>query len=451
MAKKPKGLIYWVDERPPLATLILLGIQHIFLMSSCLVLPVVLITELGGSFSETSNVVALTMIACGIGTILQSMKLKGIGSGYLCPNLPGPNFFAASMQAAWLGGIPLMRGMVLAAGLTEVVFARLVHRLKFLFPPEITGLVVFMVAESLVPLGTSKYLGIRFSGEPIDVMSVIVSSVTLLSMVCINIWSRGRLKLYNVLIGMVCGYILSFFLGLITASEIGSIMNAPWFALPSFTGMTDITFSLSLLPTFIIVSITGALKSFGNLIMCEKVNDDEWKTPDMNRVSSGLMADALCVTVSGLLGGMASDTSASNVAFSKASAATSRYIGFMAGGLFILLGFSPKVGAVLSVMPMPVMGAILIFVTCFMIFSSLQIIIGSGVDVRKTFVIALPIIFGLSLDIIPSLYATITGPLRMLFSSPLTLSTLLAVILNQFFRNAGSSGDSNQDNESGHL
>jgi NCS2 family nucleobase:cation symporter-2 len=102
-------------------------------------------------------------------------------------------------------------------------------------------------------------------------------------------------------------------------------------------------------------------------------------------------------------------------------------------------------------MPMPVMGAILIFVTCFMIFSSLQIIIGSGVDTRKTFVIALPIIFGLSLDIVPSLYATITGPLRMLFSSPLTLSTLLAVVLNQFFRNAGSSGDSKQDNESGHI
>jgi NCS2 family nucleobase:cation symporter-2 len=434
MAKRPDGLIYWTDEKPPAPTLFLLGIQHIFLMSSCLVLPVVLMTELGGSLAETSNVVTLTMIACGIGTILQGTRLKGMGSGFLCPNLPGPNFFAASMQAAWLGGIPLMRGMVIAAGLTEIVFARLIHRLKFLFPPEITGLVVFMVAESLIPLGTSKFLGINFSGEPINKMSVIVSGTTLLVMVCINMWGRGRLKLYNVLIGLICGYSLSVILGLITSIQIENIKAAPWFALPSFAGMTNVTFNLSLLPTFIIVSITGALKSFGNLIMCEKVNDDDWKDPDINRVSSGLVADAICVTVSGVLGGMASDTSASNVAFSKASAATSRFVGFMAGGLFIILGFSPKVGAVLSVMPMPVMGAILIFVTCFMILSSLQIIIGSGVDMRKTFVIAIPIIFGLSLDIIPSLYASVSGPLRTLFGSPLTLSTVLAVVLNQVFR-----------------
>jgi xanthine permease XanP len=441
MAKRPEGLIYWDNEKPPATTLFLLGVQHIFLMSSCLVLPVVLITELGGSFSETSNVVALTMIACGIGTILQAIKFKGIGSGYLCPNLPGPNFFSASIQAAWLGGIPLMRGMVIAAGLTEIVFARLVHRLKFLFPPEITGLVVFMVAESLIPLGTSKFLGIRFTGEPIDMMSVMVATVTLMTMVCINVWSTGRLKLYNVLIGMCFGYIISFITGRITSTEIRNILASPWFAFPSFAGMFEVTFDVSLLPTFIIVSITGALKSFGNLIMCEKVNDDEWQTPDINRVSSGLMADALCVTVSGVLGGMAADTSASNVAFSKASAATSRYIGYMAGGLFMLLGFSPKVGAILSVMPMPVMGAILIFVTCFMILSSLQIMIGSGVDMRKTFIIALPIIFGLSLDIIPSLYATVPDPLRTLFSSPLTLSTVLAVILNQVFR-IGQSADS---------
>lgn len=434
MAKRPEGIIYWTDDRPPVAILFLLGLQHIFLMSSCLVLPVVLITELGGSLGETSNVVALTMIACGIGTLLQCSRFKGLGSGYLCPNLPGPNFFAASIQAAWLGGIPLMRGMVIAAGLTEAVFARFIHRMKFLFPTEITGLVVFMVAESLIPLGASKFLGISYGGEPIDMTSLIISSSTLLILICINVWGKGRIKLYNVLIGLIWGYLISFLTGVITESEIRTFNAVPWLALPSFSGITKISFDLSLLPAFIIVSITGALKSFGNIIMCEKVNDDDWKEPDMNRVSSGLMADAACVTISGLLGGMASDTSASNVAFSKASAATSRYIGFMAGALFILLGFSPKVGVLLSVMPKPLMGAILIYVTCFMILSSLQIIVGSGVTISRTFVIAVPIIFGVSLDIIPGMYASVPVMLRPLFSSPLTLATVLAVILNQLFR-----------------
>ena len=98
-------------------------------MSSTLVLPVVLVTEIGGSFSEVREVVALSMIACGIGHDPAGAALPGIGSGYLCPNLVGPNFFAASMGAAWLGGLPLMRGMTIVAGLVEMVFARFLPRL----------------------------------------------------------------------------------------------------------------------------------------------------------------------------------------------------------------------------------------------------------------------------------------------------------------------------------
>lgn len=434
MAKKPEHLIYGVDDSPPLPVMFLLGIQHIFLMSSSIALPIVLVSEIGGGFDQVRSVVALTMISCGIGTILQSIRFGWIGSGYLCPNLCGPNFFSSSMAAAWLGGLPLMRGMTIIAGLIELVFARTLHRVKFLFPPEITGLVVLMVAESLIPLAVSKSLGINYEGEPIQGACLLVALLTLLVMVGINIWGKGKLKLYSVLAGMITGYLLSLAAGLLTSVHLQSITAAPWVALPYYEGFLDITFRWSLVPTFAIVSITGALKSFGNLIMCEKVNDDEWAAPDTRRIGNGLVADALCVVTSGLLGGVASDTSASNVAFSSASGATSRVIGYMAGGLFIILGFFPRITGVLSVMPMPVMGAILIFVTCFMIASGIQIIAGAGMDNRRTFVIGIAIIFGLSRDLLPGLYVGIPHDIRPLFESSLTLSTVLAVVLNQLLR-----------------
>jgi xanthine permease XanP len=437
MPVRPPTLVYGVDEKPPLGVLLLLGVQHIFLMSSTLVLPVVLVTEIGGSFDEVRSVVALTMIACGIGTILQAVRWGVLGSGYLCPNLCGPNFFTSCMSAAWLGGLPLMRGMTLVAGLVEALFARAVRHVRFLFPPEITGLVVLMVAEGLVPLGASKSLGISYEGEPIRGACLLVAATTLLVMVGVNVWARGRLRLYSVLIGMACGYALSSAAGLLTAAQFHNVVAAPWIALPAYEGMWQMTFNWTLLPSFAIVSITGALKSFGNLIMCEKANDAEWREPDIDRISGGLLADSVCVAASGLLGGMASDTSASNVALSSASGATSRWIGFAAGGLFILLAFSPKTSGLLSVMPTPVMGAILIFVTCFMILSGLQIILGSGVDARKTFIIGVPLVFGLSLDIQPALYASVTPWLRPLFSSSLTLATVLAVLLNQLLHARG--------------
>jgi len=365
------NLVYGVEDKPPWGVLLLLAVQHIFLTSSTLLLPVILVTEIGGGLDQVRAVVAFTMIACGIGTILQAMRWRGIGSGFLCPNLCGPNFFAASVQSAWLGGLPLMRGMTIVAGLVEVVFARVVHRLEFLFPAEITGMVVLMVAVGLVPLGVSKFLGINYAGEPIQSMNLILAAVTLLVMMGINVWCKSKLKLYSVLIGMGIGYLLSLATGLMSPMRLHEALTLPWLALPAREGMWDVAFRWSLVPTFAIVSITGALKSFGNLILCEKVNGDQWRRPDVKRIGDGLVADAFCVTASGLLGGMASDTSASNVSLSSASGATSRTIGFAAGALFALLGFSPKLSGVLSIMPPPVMGAILVFVVSFMIMSSL--------------------------------------------------------------------------------
>jgi xanthine permease XanP len=81
-----------------------------------------------------------------------------------------------------------------------------------------------------------------------------------------------------------------------------------------------------------------------------------------------------------------------------------------------------------------VMGAILVFVTCFMIMSGIQIILGTGPDPRKVFVIGIPLIFGLSLEILPALYAGVPRWLRPLASSSLTLSTVLAVVFNQLLR-----------------
>ena len=136
MAQKPNDLIYGLDDKPPFLDLLILGCQHIFLMSSTLVLPVVLVSEIGGTFEETRSVIALTMIACGIGTIVQVLRWRFLGSGFVCPNLCGPNFFLVSMAAAWLGGLPLMRGMTIVAGLAEPSLPALPSDSPSSFPPR---------------------------------------------------------------------------------------------------------------------------------------------------------------------------------------------------------------------------------------------------------------------------------------------------------------------------
>ncbi len=431
---RPPGLIYGVDDKPHFGVSLLLGLQHVFTMTSTLILPVVIAREIGADYVVVQSLLCFTMIAAGTGTIIQAIKRGPIGSGYLCPNIAGPSYLSVSIEAAWLGGLPLMHGMTIIAGVFECFFSRIIKKLKKLFPTEITGLVVLMVAISLIPLGASKFVGIEYSGDAINGQSVFIGFITLVTMAGINIWSKGKLKLYCVLIGLGVGYLISYFFGVLSEPDFQAIAGAPWLDLPGqHTDYFKFSFDPALILPFIIVALCASLKTFGNLTTCQKINNEHWKEVDIKNISKGLLADGISVSLGGFLGGMAVDTSASNVGLSAATSATSRWIAFFTGAIFIALGFMPKLSAVFSVMPAPVMGAIVIFVTCFMIISGIQILLTSQMNIRKTFIIGISFVFGMSVIILPDLYSNLPSWLSPIFSSSLTLATVLAILLNQFF------------------
>jgi len=92
VAHKPSELVYRVDDKPPWGVLLLLAVQHIFLMSSTLLLPVILVTEIGGGLDQVRAVVAFTMIACGIGTILQAMRCAASAPDFFAQTCAGRIF-----------------------------------------------------------------------------------------------------------------------------------------------------------------------------------------------------------------------------------------------------------------------------------------------------------------------------------------------------------------------
>jgi NCS2 family nucleobase:cation symporter-2 len=219
MGKRPAGILYWVDEKPPWGVTLVMALQHCLLMSSSLMLPVVIVREIGGTMTQAAAAVGMSMIAVGIGTLLQTISKGPIGSGYLCPNLCGPSYLEVSVQAAWLGGLPLMHGMIMVAGVFEALLSRIIGRLRFLFPNTVTGIVVLMVGIALIPLGTSKFLGIEIAGDPVDPMNAGIASLSLLLLIGLNLWTKGHLPLYNVLLGMVVAYLLSSWAGILDQSD----------------------------------------------------------------------------------------------------------------------------------------------------------------------------------------------------------------------------------------
>ena len=102
MAKKPANLIYGVDDKPPLGTLLLLALQHASVISVGWIFVLVIVTGIGGTSQQAEGVIQISMIASGIATILQARTKGPVGSGYLCPSSCGPAYIAASITAGKL-------------------------------------------------------------------------------------------------------------------------------------------------------------------------------------------------------------------------------------------------------------------------------------------------------------------------------------------------------------
>jgi len=373
------------------------------------------------------------MLAAGVGTILHALNRRGVGSGYLCPALCGPSFLSASLLAANVGGLHLLFGMTAVAGSFEVLLSRFLHRLRVLFPPEVTGLVVAMVGISVIPTALANFMGRGGADAATEIPELAVALLTLGTMVGISVWSRGRLRLYSVLVGMAMGYLASIHLGILTADHLDLFAEAPLAAVPhlDYFGWS---FDVALLLPFMVAITCSSLKTIGDITTCQKINDADWKRTDMKNVSQGILADGLSAIFGGLVGTMGQSTSSSNIGLSIGTGATSRRIAFAIGGILVLLAFLPKLAMVFVVMPEPVMGATLIYSVSFMIVAGFQIIMSRMLDARRTFLVGIPLIMGLSVDALPGLYDGVPPILAPVFSSSLSLAAVLVVLLNLLFR-----------------
>jgi xanthine permease XanP len=431
--KRPENIAYWVDEVPPPWISLLQGLQHISVYAISLVFPVLIVRTINASQEQAMFLVSVSMIAGGVGVMLQSIKRSPMGSGFLIPQICGPSFIPSSLLAVQVGGVPLMLGMTVFAGSLEMVFSRFLRKMRALFPPEVTGTIVTMVGISVVGLATKNFVGLGGSDTVIEPSELLVSIVTLSTMVAINVWTKGKLKMFSVLVAMVVGYVLAIFTGVIRPEDLAQIRGSSIAWVP-FLHHPGWAFRGDMILPFGIAMICSSLKSIGDMITAQKINDRSWKRPDMENISGGILADGAGCLTAGVLGGMGQSTSSANLGLTIATGVTSRRVALWMGGLLIVAGFFPKVSVLFAVMPRPLMGSVLIFALSFMVVAGFQIITSRMMDARKTFVVGFSIIFGLSADLAPQIYQNVPHWIHPVVASSLSLSAVLAVLLNLLFR-----------------
>ncbi len=430
--KRPSTLVYGVDETPPIPVTVLSALQHVGLVAIFLVYPLVVSREAGASVATSMSILSLAMLVLGVGTIIQALTRGPVGSGYLAPINFSAIYLGPSLVAAQLGGLALVFGMTVFAGLIETVLSRGLKYLRPFLPPEIAGLVVFFVGLSVGSVGVRYLLGTG-APEPVGAVHWAVTGVAFLTMISLNVWTRGMLRWFCALIGMAVGYGAAAAGGLLTAVEAGGVGGVPIIAVPRFDHLAW-SFDVALVPLFTVAALAATVKVIGLLSTCQKTNDAEWVRPEMGSIGRGVLADGIGTTLAGAFGTIGINIGSSSIGMISATGIASRVIAYATGAMFIALAFLPAVTATLALMPRPVMAAALIFAACFMLVSGMQVITSRMLDVRKTLVIGIATVAALALGANPDLAAGVPGALRPLFSSPLVLGTVTAIGLNLVFR-----------------
>jgi NCS2 family nucleobase:cation symporter-2 len=430
--RKPPGILYGVNETPPLGVIALSGLQHVGLMSINLIYPVLIAREAGSSPEAVTQIVSLSMFALALGAILQALPRGPVGSGFLCQPVPTAAYLFPSLLAAREGGLALVSGMTIAAGLFEVLLARGLRYLRPWFPPEIAGLVIVVIGITTGAAGARTLLGIG-ADVPLAPAHAAIAGLTLGTMVALNVWTRGALRLFCVLIGMIVGYAATAVSGGLTPAGVAALESGPLLALPRFEH-AGWAFSPGLVFPFAVAAVAATLKAAGNVTTCQKLNDADWKRADMRSIGGGVVADGLATAAAGVIGAMGTNTSTMNVGLANATGVLSRRVAYAVAGILVLLAFLPKLGVVLYLMPPAVAGAALLFAASFIVVSGFEIMTSRLLDARKTFVIGLSFIGAIVTDFYPAAFRALPAWTQAFVSSSLVLGTLSALFLNGLLR-----------------
>lgn len=429
-ARKPTGLIYGLNEMPPTTIIALNGAQHVGLIAINLVYPVLIFRATGAAADTIANFLSLGMLVLGVATFLQVRRIGPVGSGFMCPGTFTATYFIPSLLAAKVGGPPLVFGMTIFAGVLETVLAPLLNRLRAILPPEISGLIIVMIGLSAAVSALRSILGP--TAESVTMAEWWVAGTTLATMTVLNIWGKGALRMLCALIGLVVGYIAALSLRLADA-DLTTVNNASWIGFPHVADLAW-SFDVAMALPFAIASVAAAMKAAGTITMCQRINDANWVRADMSSVTRGVLADGLSTTFSGLAGGVGTNTSTPSVGLSQATGVTSRVVAYAVGVMFILLAIFPKLTALLAVMPRAVMLPALLFTITFILVNGLQILTSRLFDVRRTLVIGLALISGVSIEVFPGIAAAAPTSIAPIIGSSLVTATVIALVLNLVFR-----------------
>ena len=418
------------DVTPPLAEAIPLGLQHVLAMFVSNFTPAIIVSLAAGYAFGSADMIYLiqmSMLFAGIATLMQTVGFGPVGARL--PIMQGTSFaFIPVMIPVVKGpGMAALFGAVIIGGLFHTLLGTVIGRIRAWLPPLVTGLVVLSIGLMLIPVGVQYAAGgVPLQGKPEFGaphhwgLALVVIVVAL----ALKFFVRGFLSTAAVLIGLLAGYAVGVAMGMV---DFGKVAGAAWFAIPEPLKY-GVEFHFAAVLGMCLMAVVSAIETVGDVNGVTKGGAD--RQAEAEEISGATYADGLGTTVAGLFGGLPNTSFSQNVGLIAITGVMSRHVVTIGAGFLILAGLMPKVGAVISSMPIAVLGGGVIVMFGMVAAAGLNMLSDVEMSRRNMVIIAVSLAIGLGLKAVPESLQHLPDTVRILLASGLLPVAFLALVLN---------------------
>ncbi len=434
------GLLYGLEDKPPVPEAILVALQHVLaIFVGIITPPLIICNAIGASPEDTRYIVSMSLFISGVTTFIQAKRIGPIGSGLL--SIQGTSFsfvgpILSTGIAVTKGGGTTQQAFALIFGLCffgafiEIFLSRFLHLASKIITPLVTGTIVMIIGLTLIKVGVISMGGgvpAQKAGTFGSIQNLGVALMVLLIIIILNCSRNAYVRMASVVVGLVIGYIVASFLGMVNFSN---LQNLPLFSLP-IPFRYGMSFDFGAFIPFALLYLITTIESIGDLTATSAVSGEPVQGATyMRRIKGGVLGDGVNSLIAAVFNTFPNTTFSQNNGVIQITGVGSRFVGFFIAGILVLLGLFPIVAGIFQTLPQPVLGGATIIMFGSIVFAGLSILAKTNLDRRALIIIGTSLAIGLGVTYTPDIVDQLPPALKSVFSSGISAGGLTAILLN---------------------
>ena len=316
------------------------------------------------------------------------------------------------------------------AGIFVFLIGGQFSKIKRLFPPVVTGTLITVIGLTLIPISLQNIGGGDVTAKNFgDLQNIGVGFFTVVVILILSVWGKGFIKSIAVLIGLILGSLLAACLGMVSLAPVS---QAAWFHVPQpfYFGMPQFEWSSSL--TMIIIALVSMVESTGVFFALGSVLKKDVTATDLKL---GYRAEGLAVILGGIFNTFPYTTFSQNVGLLELSGIKTKRPIYWSAGLLMLLGLLPKIGALATIIPTPVLGGAMLVMFSMIGVQGIRMLAQIDFsDERNILIVATALGLGLGVSSYPTIFQFLPKTVQLFLGNGIVVASISSVALNLIFK-----------------